>query len=71
MWVSCYSLALDLAAEDHRRSLGVDDLISFPQGHPAPDVLKRLDGDAVFRTDLNSDVAISTDGRRLWIETTR
>ncbi len=40
-------------------------------GHPAPDVLRRLDGDAIFRTDLHGDVAISTDGRRLWIETTR
>ncbi len=40
-------------------------------GHPAPDVLDRLDGDAIFRTDLNGDVAISTDGRRLWIETAR
>ena len=40
-------------------------------GHPAPDVLERLDGDAVFRTDLHGDIAISTDGRRLWIETGR
>jgi competence protein ComEC len=40
-------------------------------GHPTPDVLDRLDGDAIFRTDLNGDVAISTDGRRLWIETAR
>ncbi len=40
-------------------------------GHPAPEVLERLDGDAVFRTDLHGDVAISTDGRRLWIETGR
>ncbi len=38
---------------------------------PAARVVERLDGDAAFRTDLNGDVAISTDGRRLWIETTR
>jgi competence protein ComEC len=38
-------------------------------GHPAPEVLERLDGDAVFRTDLHGDVTISTDGRRLWIQT--
>ena len=40
-------------------------------GHPAPDVLARLDDDAVFRTDLHGDVAISTDGQKLWIETSR
>jgi competence protein ComEC len=40
-------------------------------GHPSPEVLERLDGDAVFRTDLHGDIAVSTDGRRLWIETSR
>ena len=40
-------------------------------GHPAPDVLERLDGEVVFRTDLNGDVVISTDGQKLWIETAR
>jgi competence protein ComEC len=40
-------------------------------GHPSPELLERLDGDAVFRTDLHGDVAVSTDGRRLWIETGR
>lgn len=40
-------------------------------GHPSPEVLERLDGDAVFRTDLHGDVTVSTDGRRLWIETSR
>jgi beta-lactamase superfamily II metal-dependent hydrolase len=40
-------------------------------GHPSPDLLQRLDGDAVFRTDLHGDVAVSTDGRRLWIEAGR
>lgn len=40
-------------------------------GHPSPEVLDRLDGHAVFRTDLRGDIAVSTDGRRLWIETAR
>jgi beta-lactamase superfamily II metal-dependent hydrolase len=31
----------------------------------------RLDGRPVFRTDLNGDVQISTDGHKLWIETDR
>ena len=52
-----------------------DDVISVGRdnrfGHPSPEVLKRLDGDAVFRTDLHGDIVISTDGRRLWIETGR
>ena len=40
-------------------------------GHPSPDLLERLDGEAVFRTDLHGDIAVSTDGRRLWIDTGR
>ncbi|KKK63294.1 hypothetical protein LCGC14_2995740, partial [marine sediment metagenome] len=40
-------------------------------GHPSPEVLERLDGDAVFRTDLHGDVTVSTDGQRLWITTGR
>ena len=51
------------------------DLISLgarnPFRHPSPDVLERLDGDAVFRTDRDGDISVSTDGRRLWIETGR
>ncbi len=39
-------------------------------GHPSPAVLERLSG-AVFRTDLHGDVTVSTDGRRLWVETER
>ncbi len=42
-----------------------------PYGHPAPEVLARLDGDAVFRTDQNGDITVSTDGTRLWVETQR
>ncbi len=40
-------------------------------GHPAPEVLRRLQDDTVLRTDLNGDVTVSTDGERLWVETQR
>jgi competence protein ComEC len=40
-------------------------------GQPALETLDRLDGRPVFRTDLNGDVQISTDGHKLWIETQR
>ena len=42
-----------------------------PYGHPAPEVLARLEGDAVYRTDENGDITVSTDGERLWIQTQR
>jgi competence protein ComEC len=42
-----------------------------PFGHPAPEVIARLDGDAVFRTDEHGDITVSTDGTRLWVETQR
>jgi len=48
-------------------SVGADN----PYGHPSEEVLERLDGDAVFRTDRDGDVSVSTDGRRLWVETGR
>lgn len=40
-------------------------------GHPAPEVLERLPARLVYRTDLNGDITVSTDGRKLWIETQR
>jgi len=40
-------------------------------GHPAPATLDRLGSRPVFRTDLNGDVEMSTDGRKLWIKTER
>ncbi len=40
-------------------------------GHPAPEVIRRLQDDTVLRTDLNGDVTVSTDGERLWVETQR
>ena len=42
-----------------------------PFGHPAPEVIARLDGDAVFRTDEHGDITVSTDGHHLWVETQR
>jgi competence protein ComEC len=44
---------------------------SNPYGHPAPEVLDRLSDTAIFRTDHDGDVTISTDGRRIWVDTER
>jgi competence protein ComEC len=40
-------------------------------GHPAPDVVARLEagGAAVFRTDRDGAVSVETDGRVVWIRT--
>ena len=40
-------------------------------GHPSAQVLERLGGDAVFRTDRDGDISVSTDGWHLWVETGR
>jgi competence protein ComEC len=40
-----------------------------PFGHPSPEVLQRLEGVAVLRTDERGNITISTDGERLWLET--
>jgi competence protein ComEC len=37
-------------------------------GHPTDDVLQRLEGDLVLRTDVDGDVRIETDGERVWVE---
>jgi competence protein ComEC len=42
-----------------------------PYGHPAPEVLARLDGDAIYRTDEDGDITVATDGDHLWVETQR
>lgn len=42
-----------------------------PYGHPAPEVLARLEDDAVFRTDEDGDITVSTDGERVWVRTQR
>jgi competence protein ComEC len=36
-------------------------------GHPTQAVLDRLSGDAVYRTDEDGDVTVSTDGERIWV----
>ncbi|HUF53087.1 MAG TPA: DNA internalization-related competence protein ComEC/Rec2 [Dehalococcoidia bacterium] len=40
-------------------------------GHPAAEVLGRLSGDHVLRTDEHGDVRIETDGERVWVTTGR
>ena len=40
-------------------------------GHPADEVLARLAGDLILRTDRQGDITISTDGHHLWLETQR
>jgi competence protein ComEC len=42
-----------------------------PYGHPADDVLARLAGDLILRTDHHGDITLSTDGHRLWLQTDR
>jgi competence protein ComEC len=38
-----------------------------PTGNPSPDVLARLAGREVLRTDLIGDVRMETDGEQLWV----
>lgn len=40
-------------------------------GHPAPEVLQRLDaiGAAIYRTDLDGQITIETDGQRVQVDT--
>lgn len=40
-------------------------------GLPSAETLGQLEPRPVFRTDLNGDIEISTDGERLWIEVDR
>jgi competence protein ComEC len=40
-------------------------------GHPSEEVLERLDGTLVYRTDRNGTVAVASDGQRMWIEAER
>ncbi len=40
-------------------------------GHPHPDVLKRLAGIEVLRTDQNGRIEVMSDGRSLSVETQR
>ena len=40
-------------------------------GHPAPEIIARLEdvGAAVFRTDLDGAIVLETDGRAVWVRT--
>jgi competence protein ComEC len=40
-------------------------------GLPSPGTLGRLEPRPVFRTDVNGDIEISTDGERLWVKVDR
>jgi competence protein ComEC len=40
-------------------------------GHPTDEVLSRLEGDLVLRTDHHGDITLSTDGKHLWVQTQR
>ena len=40
-------------------------------GHPSGEVLERLEGAHIYRTDENGTVSIASDGRTLWIDTER
>ncbi len=68
---SLTSTSLDFVA----RASPLVDVISVgannSYGHPTNEVLARLSGDLVLRTDQQGDITISTDGQRLWLETQR
>ncbi|MCY4454842.1 MAG: DNA internalization-related competence protein ComEC/Rec2 [Chloroflexi bacterium] len=40
-------------------------------GHPHPDVLARYGDALLFRTDMHGDVAVRSDGERLWVRSAR
>lgn len=44
---------------------------SNPFGHPSPEVLQRLEGTRIYRTDLHGTISYHTDGHRLWVHTER
>ncbi len=58
-----------------RRTTPLIDVISVgaenAYGHPTDEVLSRLEGDLVLRTDHHGDITLSTDGQRLWVQTQR
>jgi len=42
-----------------------------PDGNPAPEVLRRLAGRTVLRTDEHGNLTLLTDGRQVWVESER
>ncbi|MFQ6057995.1 MAG: DNA internalization-related competence protein ComEC/Rec2 [Anaerolineae bacterium] len=65
-------------ATTHRFVEAVDPQVAVIQvgadnrfGHPAPEVLERLVGTRVFRTDRHGTIEVVTDGVRCWVRTER
>jgi competence protein ComEC len=58
-----------------RRTTPLVDVISVgadnSYGHPTDEVLSRLAGDLILRTDLHGDISLSTNGSSLWVQTQR
>jgi competence protein ComEC len=48
-------------------SVGGDNLF----GHPSDEILARLNGVSVYRTDKKGTITFTTDGQRLWVEVER
>jgi competence protein ComEC len=42
-----------------------------PDGDPAPEVLQRLAGRIVLRTDEHGNLTLLTDGQQVWVESER
>jgi competence protein ComEC len=40
-------------------------------GHPTPEVLERLSGRQVLRTDERGDITVTTDGEHVWVDSQR
>ena len=47
--------------------MGEDNLF----GHPSDEMLARLSGVTVYRTDETGTITFTTDGQRLWVEVER
>ena len=60
-------LGLGLRSEDAVISVGARN----SYGHPHPDLLARYDRVPLYRTDLDGDVTIRSDGVRLWVARAR
>ncbi len=45
--------------------------VGNPAGDPSPEVLQRLAGRTVLRTDEHGNLTLITDGQQLWVETER
>jgi beta-lactamase superfamily II metal-dependent hydrolase len=60
-----------LAGSAHPRVVLISVDAGNPSGNPAPEVLARLSGRAVLRTDQRGNITLSTDGEQLWVEAER